>query len=249
MDLTSYLLHPRDEFDKISKKIPMSFVEEVIEVEPLDEFTAQLPEDLPLVLERAGHGLHFVVIKVGEKTYKLLLSGARIANISLFHGGEEVSGLRAFEKLFKEQGPALIYVYRVHPPTAKAIKSLMSGYEPMDRIHEEMISLANSIIIETILGRLGEARKALKNLYRHTVDKHFPFEENLMKRYNYPNIYEHIKYHKLYREALEQIMTLAAKEQYMDMIYELLTTFDSYLKYMGDEDKRLARYIKMIINK
>ncbi len=246
MDLTSYLLHPRDEFDKISKKIPMSFVEEVIEVEPLDEFTAQLPEDLPLVLERAGHGLHFVVIKVGEKTYKLLLSGARIANISLFHGGEEVSGLRAFEKLFKEQGPTLIYVYRVHPPTAKAIKSLMSGYEPMDKIHEEMISLANNLIVETIIGRLGEARKAVEKLYRHTVDKHFPFEENLMKQHQYPNMDEHLRYHQLYREALEQIRILADKERFVDTIYELLATFDSYLKYLGDEDRRLTRYIEMV---
>ncbi len=246
MDLIRYLLHSRDKLDDINNKIPLSFVEEIIEEEFLGEFNAQLPDDLPLAIERAGHGLHLIVIRSNGRTYKLLLQQARIANISLFDDEREKKGLKALKNLEEEQGPVQIYVYRVHPPTAKAIKHFMTGYEPIDKIHKEMISLANNFIVETIIGRLGEAKKAIKKLYGHTIDKHFPFEENLMKQLQYPNMDEHLRSHQLYREALEQIRVLADKERYVDTIYELLATFDSYLKYLGDEDRRLTRYIEMV---
>lgn len=246
MDLIRYLLHPRDKLDDINKKIPLSFVEEIIEEELLDEFSTQLPDDLQLAIERAGHGLHLIVIRVNRRTYKLLLQQARIANISLFNDGRESRGLKALKYLEREQGSAKTYVYRVHPPTAKGIKYLMTGYEPIDKIHKEMISLANNFIVETIIGRLGEAKKSIKKLYKHTIDKHFPFEEELMKQHQYPNMDEHLRYHQLYREALEQIRILADKERFVDAIYELLATFDSYLKYLGDEDRRLTRYIEMV---
>ena len=248
MNLKPYLLHPPEKLDEICRLIPYSFIEEIVEEEFLEEKGIQLPDDLPLILEKAGHGIHLMDIVIDDHAYKILVRRGRIANISLIHRGKEYTGLEALKKLEEEHGPAKTRIYRIHPPTAKAIQQLLSGYEPMDKIHEEMISLANHLIITTITGELEEAARTAEKLYKHTIDKHFPYEENLMKKTNYPNIDEHLRYHEMYREALEQVRQLAKKKKYTEMIYELLTTFDSYLKYMGDEDKRLAKYIMAIEN-
>jgi len=116
LDLKQYLLHPPEKLDRICRLIPYSFIEEIVEEEFLEEQSAQLPDDLPLILEKAGHGIHLMDIVIDDRAYKLLVRGGWIANISLIYRGEEYTGLEALEKLEEnmdqQQSESIGYIHQ-----------------------------------------------------------------------------------------------------------------------------------------
>lgn len=92
-------------------------------------------------------------------------------------------------------------------------KEYSVGVEEIDEQHQHFFALANEIIAlsEQADVQIRELLFKVTNLSSYAV-YHLLTEENLFKRYNYPDATAHISAHNAYREKMKQFVAQAEKE-------------------------------------
>lgn len=112
---------------------------------------------------------------------------------------------------------------------AKDIHELVQNYNGQDSFY---------VIVRTI--------KELKNY----TEYHFEEEEKMMKKYDYPDIGQHITQHKEFIEYLNQIDLKEVDDNPEESIHNLLKFIAGWIfKHINNTDFKYTDYILMKMNK
>ncbi|MDR3146180.1 MAG: hemerythrin family protein [Treponema sp.] len=125
-------------------------------------------------------------------------------------------------------------------------KSLETGIEKIDAQHQQLFVAVNQLISTYNKGNDQDAlRQDLDFLTNYTI-KHFFDEEQIQKKYNYPDYPTHKKYHEGFKVivrdlSIQFIMKGPSEALVNDIIAKIGGWLVSHIKV---EDKKLAAYIK-----
>jgi len=124
--------------------------------------------------------------------------------------------------------------------------SLVSGNETIDSQHKDLFKHINSYFdsLEKLYGH-EVTIKTLNYLLKY-VRFHFSTEEDLMKRYGYPDFNEHLNDHrKLVEELMVCYKTLIADGHSEEIVERLRVLLQEWLvEHIMGYDKRLAVFMK-----
>jgi hemerythrin-like metal-binding protein len=126
-------------------------------------------------------------------------------------------------------------------PLINDIKKYKLGMEMCDKHHENFIYIINDLYDALLKGVTRNiVDNFLERIHNFTIS-HFNAEEDLMLRYKYPDLLEHIVLHKKF---VEKIQELKDKNKNESIGRELITVLVSWLvDHISIEDKKYADFI------
>ena len=247
----SFLIECVENIDEIASKIPFEIVERIINIHYITSFRDTIFSGYSKVVDKKHGEMVFVTIVYDavepKEVYRLLLFKGKVINAELRIASKEpVYGKQVVERLCKIRDPLEYTIYRVEIPVVKWINRLKFGIPVIDKVHEEMLNMLNSLIKAAIFGEFNKLDKLVNELYDHTLNKHFKVEEDLMIKYGYPNYVEHKRVHEMYIEVLEEMKEYINRGEYKEFLTDILLLLESYLGYLEGEDHNTAIYLKSI---
>lgn len=245
MSLLKYIF---ENIDEVSLKIELSVIEFILNLSIEGEVTGICRTKLVDLIKNRRNGIYFIKIVYGARIFRFLLVNGKIINAEALEMKKRVlTGRKVVEELDRIDTICRIMIYTGEIPVATWRERFIFGIPEIDEVHREMIDLLNLIIKNIVMGNIKSLNKLINELYEHTVNKHFKLEEDLMIKYNYPGYNNHLKYHKMYIEVLEEMISQVENEDYTGLLTSILTLLESYLDYLEEEDQKMARYIKGFI--
>jgi hemerythrin len=125
-------------------------------------------------------------------------------------------------------------------------ESLLTGYARVDEQHKEIFKQAE-IFLES--GRTGKSKEQLNEMLSFLesyINRHFALEEELQKKYDYPDYGSHKllhdNYKKQYWDLRKQYNLEGAK--YHVALKAIIFTIDWLSNHIDKADKSMAGYIK-----
>ena len=124
------------------------------------------------------------------------------------------------------------------------------GIETVDKQHRELFERLNSFLKivrneENIENKIEKIEQTLDFMGKYVV-VHFDSEEEVQKKYNYPDYEEHHKIHEEFKQEIKDF-----KEQFQDnkTDEELIMEFSGRLltwliNHVTGEDQNIAQYVK-----
>lgn len=129
--------------------------------------------------------------------------------------------------------------------------SLLTGYPIIDSQHREIFAQIESFLKS---GRHGKSKEQLNEMLAFIEDyinRHFIMEEELQKKYNYPDYNVHKQWHNEYRKqylALKKQLDHTGA-QYQLAVKTIMFTVDWLTNHINGTDKALATYIRNVESK
>lgn len=126
--------------------------------------------------------------------------------------------------------------------------SLATGITECDLQHKKLINMFNAIY-DAI--RLNIDKKALKEALDSLInyfDKHFAFEEELMEKYEYPEINIHKEEHKNFRETIDKFLQKNPDEE-INFLEVLKFLRNWWLNHILTMDKKYGPFLETKIKK
>jgi hemerythrin len=102
----------------------------------------------------------------------------------------------------------------------------------VDNLHDAWVARIDKTVLKDLLVELLEFSQM-----------HFSFEEQLMKKYDFPDAADHQKQHRILLRRLNELVTLASSEQPPTsyIAYDIVT--DWALAHISDQDNILGRFL------
>jgi len=116
----------------------------------------------------------------------------------------------------------------------------------IDQQHRQLIAAVNELYNAHKSGKgEQEVEKTMKFLIDYTI-KHFNAEEELQKKYNYPDYLAHKQLHAKFQEVAEAMALRLHKEGPTDeLINHVCVTIGRWvLRHIKEEDLKMTAYIK-----
>lgn len=127
------------------------------------------------------------------------------------------------------------------------IKKYSVGVKQIDEQHQHYFELVKKIIKITEQSEIAteEIFKKIKELNDYAV-YHFSTEENLFKKYSYPNADEHVAQHRAFEERLDKLTNSAKKENNSRKIILEIAQFASswLLNHIMNSDQKYVPYLQ-----
>ena len=118
----------------------------------------------------------------------------------------------------------------------------------IDDQHKQLIELINSLY-QAIYGSetKGKLSEILKGLIEF-ADVHFKTEEDLFKKYKFPEAKEHITEHQSFKEKMLDIQK-KYKKQEIEVSFELVDFLEDWLiDHLETMDQKYVKYFKKLDN-
>lgn len=106
------------------------------------------------------------------------------------------------------------------------------GIEQIDREHDELLVLANSIHANIIEGVADDALMSDLKSYASAVAKHFETEETLFPQYEYPFMVKHAQEHERLLNELNTHVNNLAEHARKEWARELICTIDAFCQHI-----------------
>ena len=124
--------------------------------------------------------------------------------------------------------------------------SYLIGVESIDEQHKQLFATVNGLIdaIERGAGK-EELKKTLDFLIGYTVN-HFNEEEEIQRKYGYPNFNHHHKIHELFKQTAVELAEEAVKSQNTDALLKEVKrkVGDWLVTHVTIEDARIGKFIR-----
>ena len=124
--------------------------------------------------------------------------------------------------------------------------SLESGYPKVDNQHKQLISALNNLVEASRAGKGDEAvLQTMDFLVGYTV-KHFADEENLQKKYEYPDYLGHKRIHDDFKESVLKTVQRVKQEGPSEaLVAEVCASLGAWIvNHIRGDDFRMATYVK-----
>ncbi|AEF84096.1 hemerythrin [Treponema primitia ZAS-2] len=123
--------------------------------------------------------------------------------------------------------------------------SLATGQELIDEQHQQLFAAINDLLRVSGQGKTEEIKKSLDFLNNYTI-KHFFDEEQIQKKYNYPDYENHKKLHEHFkatiRDLSHQLILNGVTPELTDRLCK--TAGDWLVGHIKGQDLKLAAHIK-----
>lgn|GEM_PF-2188955 len=212
----------------------------------------QLVDFLEVNLKKALRDVNVELVEhiLNEEDNVLLIVSHKAGSVMIMGLQEYILAEEPVEELCRS-GLREVLVYDVKPPFAYARQNFLLGSRVMDTIHEEMLDLVTIIFTKMIEGDLSGVEQGLTRLIDHTKNKHFAIEEKLMVKYGYDKYNKlgfdhHVKRHKEFLEALNDIASELKGRRLGDFMVDFMSFIEDYFRYMALDDKKLALYLSRV---
>lgn len=118
--------------------------------------------------------------------------------------------------------------------------------EKIDNQHRHLLQLVNDLhaAVEACIDK-QKLKKMLIELTEFTR-KHFAAEEQMMKKYNYPEKNEHKKEHKMLLRHLGDLVTAVSKGKYPTFYSDYDVSTDWALVHIEEYDKPLGIFLNQV---
>lgn len=129
-------------------------------------------------------------------------------------------------------------------------ESLTLGIDKVDQQHKEIFKKTNELIeLRKQKADRNEQYQQVGNVLDFLIDyvrSHFTSEERIQKEYNYPEYERHKEIHENFITKIESLKEeYEADNQSMSTLMDLSKTLLNWLvQHIGQEDKKVAKYIK-----
>ena len=123
---------------------------------------------------------------------------------------------------------------------------LATGDANIDGQHKQLFSMVNAIFDAYQSGKeRQEVKRTMVFLVKYTI-KHFADEEELQKKYGYPNYPAHKHLHAEFKKLIEKLTAKMFQNGLTDnFVVEVCTTIGEWLfMHVKDEDSKMAAYIQ-----
>lgn len=123
---------------------------------------------------------------------------------------------------------------------------LRTGNDLIDSEHKELFDAINNLLDACSSGQGRNAlEKSIQFLYDYT-SRHFSDEEDLQKRYGYPDYANHKRYHETYKEVIRNLgREFTEKGPTIEMVGKVNSAIAGWLtNHIKKEDMKLAEYIR-----
>lgn len=242
-----------ENIDELIHKINLEKLKLLLELQLVDEYESKrCAEDIYYDIKKRGIGI-FIYNVENSLSLELFVYNGRIilleSNILKINEKEDIKSI-----IGSLNNPCRITIYKVVLPTRRYVNEFVFSVKVMDQNHIEMFGIIDDLILSIIRGDLKSIKKFADKLYDHTKNKHFKIEEELMIETKYDKYFEkdyriHINWHRDFLEVLKEVKDNAEKEEYVELIENLLMIFETYFdKYLKDIDAKLAQYLKRVLN-
>ncbi|MEM1705822.1 MAG: hemerythrin family protein [Thermosphaera sp.] len=136
---------------------------------------------------------------------------------------------------------SLISLYKLILPSLQWKDEMITGYEPIDSQHRELLNMWNDFIKKLMKDPNNsiEFLEALMN----KINNHFSFEEELMRKSKYQGMKKHVKEHEDFRKILNQLLLRSYEIGVLESLRESLGLIYAYLHHLITFDKSLALYM------
>jgi hemerythrin len=124
--------------------------------------------------------------------------------------------------------------------------SIATGISKVDEQHKTLFSAINDLEAVAEAGKgEQEIKKSLDFLTDYTI-KHFFDEEEIQKRYKYPEYESHHQEHEKFKASVRELShQLILKGASVELVDSLCVTFGDWLvSHISVRDKKLAAYIR-----
>jgi hemerythrin len=123
--------------------------------------------------------------------------------------------------------------------------SLLVGVEKIDSQHKELFQKINDFLMAMGTDQRAEEMARTFKFLEDYVVFHFDTEEELMKRYNYPDLDDHKVLHKDFKESLSMLKTkLEVSGANLSLVVETNKFLSSWLvNHIGVHDKRAGAFL------
>uniref|UniRef100_A0A7J3XXH9 Hemerythrin-like domain-containing protein n=1 Tax=Thermogladius calderae TaxID=1200300 RepID=A0A7J3XXH9_9CREN len=226
-------------------KLKKMVVKHVLKIDQLASF-------LEVRLKKALTNVNVELVEhiLNEEGNVLLVVSHEAGSVMIIGLQEYIIAEEPIEELCKG-GLRKVLIYDVKPPFTYERQNFLLGNRIMDPIHEEMFNLVTMIFTKIIEGDLSGVEQGVSRLIDHTKNKHFAVEERLMVKYGYdkydkPGFDHHVRRHREFLEALNDIASELKARQLGDFILDFMSFIEDYLGYMALDDKKLALYLARV---
>jgi hemerythrin len=128
------------------------------------------------------------------------------------------------------------------------VSSLETGIAEIDSQHKELFTAINNLLKNFDEKKTDEElKKSLDFLNNYTV-KHFSYEEQIQKKYNYPDYENHKKLHEDFKKTARELSDeLAAKGPSASLVNQVNMKIGNWLvKHIQGQDTKIAAHIKAV---
>lgn len=125
-------------------------------------------------------------------------------------------------------------------------KSLETGNVMIDSQHKELIGRINDLLEACAAGKGRSEINATVEFLKEYTKKHFDEEEQLQKKYGYPDRANHKKYHEAYKDIIRKLEDELYREgPSVTLVGKLNTSIAGWLiNHIKKEDVKVARHIE-----
>jgi hemerythrin len=124
--------------------------------------------------------------------------------------------------------------------------SLETGYELVDNQHKQLVQAVNALMEASRLGKGNETVfQTLEFLTGYTI-KHFKDEEDLQKKFNYPDFLNHRRIHEEFKITVGGLTRRLHTEGPSEtLVREVSTNIGNWLlNHIKGDDFRMAAFVK-----
>jgi hemerythrin-like metal-binding protein len=128
--------------------------------------------------------------------------------------------------------------------------SFATGQELIDEQHRQLCAAINNLLQVSSQGNTEEIKRGLDFLNSYTI-KHFFDEEQIQKKYNYPDFENHKKLHRNFKSTIRDLSHQLILNGVTPELTESLckTAGDWLVSHIKGQDLKLAAHIKAMDKK
>lgn len=128
---------------------------------------------------------------------------------------------------------------------------LATGNAMIDQEHKKLIEMIGTLLDACSRGEgRDEVVRTISFLDKYTIE-HFSHEEALQKKYQYPDMENHLRYHREFRQTVQRLTEQAKRE---GATVALLAEINRgialwFTSHIRQQDKRVAQHIQAMTKK
>lgn len=133
----------------------------------------------------------------------------------------------------------------------KWTEDLATGNAMIDKEHRQLIDMIGNLMDACSKGKgREEVVNMISFLNQYTI-QHFSHEEALQKQYKYPDMENHFRYHREFRQTVQRLVEQAQKEGVsVALLAEINRSIALWFTaHIRQQDKRVAEHIQKMNKK
>ena len=125
-------------------------------------------------------------------------------------------------------------------------KDISVGNDLIDNQHKKLLAQINKIVESLIFGVDHNKLEDIIAFFDEYINEHFSYEEEYMKKINYPNLDEHKKMHQVFVKNYIQFKDEFSKNVDKEkLIFEMENYIGGWwIEHIGKEDKKYQLFLE-----